>query len=71
MFVALWFYGFVGLVAPAWMVPVMLLLWLVLLLVQLRNFTRRPLVAFAMPFVSLVLWFAIVAAGGRWLGWSA
>lgn len=71
MFVALWFYGFVAVVAPVWMVPVMLVLWLALLVVQLRNFTRRPLIAFAMPFAAFALWAVIVAAGGRWLGWTA
>jgi hypothetical protein len=70
MVVALWFYGFVGLVAPWWVVPLMLLLWLVLALVAWRRAAARPWVPLVMPAVAMGLWFAIVAAGGAWFGWS-
>ena len=71
MIVALWFYGFVGLVAPWWVVPLMLLLWGAMLVVLLRSWARRPLLAFAMPFIAFGAWFGIVAAGGAWWGWTA
>jgi hypothetical protein len=71
MVVALWFYGFVGLVAPWWVVPPMLVLWLLLMVVAVRNFTRRPLVVLATPLVAMALWFGVVSAGGAWWGWTA
>ncbi len=71
MAVALWFYGFVALVAPWWVVPLMLALWAALLMVAVRNFARRPWVSLLTPVVAMALWFAIVSAGGAWWGWSA
>ena len=71
MFVALWFYGSIGLVAPWWVVPLMLALWGVLLAVLVRSWTPRPLLAFAMPFIALAVWFGVVVAGGAWLDWTA
>ena len=71
MLVALWFYGFVGLVAPWWVVPLMLLLWVTLSVVAWRNAADRPWVTLLMPVLAIALWFAVVAAGGAWFGWSA
>ena len=71
MVVALWFYGFVALVAPWWVVPLMLALWAVLVWVGIKNFSRRPILVLVLPFIAMTLWFAIVAAGGRWWGWEA
>jgi hypothetical protein len=71
MLVTLWFYGFVGLVAPWWVVPLMLLLWVALSVVAWRNAATRPGVSLLMPFVAMATWFGIVAAGGAWFGWSA
>lgn len=71
MVVALWFYGFVGLVAPWWVVPITLALWLVLFVLALWNFSRSPVVVLATPLVAMVLWFGIVSAGRAWWGWSA
>ena len=68
---AFFLYAASGLVAPAWAVVVLLLVWVALLVVAARWWTphprRVPLVAlFAMAF-----WFAAVTAGGAWLGWTA
>ena len=68
---AFFLYAASGLVAPAWAVVVLLLVWVALLVVAARWWTphprRVPLVAlFAMAF-----WFAVVTAGGAWLGWTA
>ncbi|MFY9913490.1 MAG: hypothetical protein WAK18_02395 [Nocardioidaceae bacterium] len=71
MLVALWFYAFVALVAPWWVVPLMLLLWVALLVVAVRSFSRRPLVALLTPVAAMLAWFGIVSAGGAWWGWSA
>ena len=71
MLVALWFYGFVGLVAPWWAVPLMILLWVVLSVIARQNAATRPGVTLVMPVVALALWFAIVFAGGAWFGWTA
>ena len=71
MLVALWFYLFVGLVAPWWAVPLMLLLWLGLALVAWNSQPDRPWVALAMPVLAMGLWFGIVLAGGAWFGWTA
>jgi hypothetical protein len=71
MLVALWFYGFVGLVAPWWAVPLMILLWVVLSVIAWQNAATRPGVTLVMPVVALALWFAIVFAGGAWFDWTA
>ncbi len=71
MVVALWFYVFVGLVAPWWVVPLMVALWAALAYVGFRNFSRRPIFVLLLPFVAMLLWFAIVLAGGAWWGWQA
>jgi hypothetical protein len=71
MLVALWFYVFVVLVAPWWMLPVMVLLWAALVVVLVKSWSTRPYLALAMPFIALAAWFGIVSAGGAWLGWTA
>ena len=71
MLVALWLYGFVGLVAPWWAVPLMLALWVALSVVAWQNASTRPAVSLTMPLVALALWFAIVWAGGAWFDWTA
>ena len=71
MLVAPWFYGFVGLVAPWWAVPLMLALWVALSVVAWQNASTRPAVSLTMPLVALALWFAIVWAGGAWFDWTA
>jgi hypothetical protein len=67
----LWLYGASGLVAPAWAVVVLLLLWLVQFVLACRWFSRRPYVVLVMPLVALGLWFVAVTAGDVFLGWSA
>lgn len=71
MLVALWFYALVGLVAPWWVLPLMLLLWVLLVVVAWRSNASRPWVPLVMPVVAVALWFAIVSAGGAWFGWTA
>jgi hypothetical protein len=67
----IWPYAFIGLVAPWWMVPVMLVVWALLLAFALTNFSSRPMLVLCMPVVGLAIWVAVVTAGGAWFGWTA
>jgi hypothetical protein len=69
--VVLWFYGFISLVAPWWMVPVMLVVWVGLLVLSLGWFRRHPYIVLTMPVVAVAIWVAVVSAGAHWLGWTA
>jgi hypothetical protein len=60
-----------GLVAPGWAVAVLLAAWVVLLLVGLRLRTTRPLWMLAIPVLDVLVWFVLISAGDRWLGWTA
>ena len=68
---AFFLYAASGLVAPWWAVVLLLVLWLVLFVVACHWWTphprRVPLVAVA----AVLVWFALVTAGGAWLGWTA
>lgn len=71
MAASLFLYGASGLLAPAWAVATLLLVWLVLFVLCCRWWTRHPK---RLPFVALfavVFWFAALTAGGAWLGWTA
>jgi hypothetical protein len=68
---AFFLYAASGLVAPAWAVVLLLLVWAVLLVVAGAWWTPHP---GRLPFVAafaVVLWFAAVTAGGAWLDWTA
>jgi hypothetical protein len=67
----LWLYGASALVAPAWAVSALVLLWLAQFVLACRWFSRRPYAVLVMPLVALCLWFAVVMAGATWLGWKA
>jgi hypothetical protein len=67
----IWPYAFIGLVAPWWMVPVMLVVWALLLAAALANFKERPFLVLAMPVIALVIWVAVVSAGDVWFDWTA
>ena len=68
---AFFLYAASGLVAPVWGVVVLMLVWLALFVVCCAWWTPHPR---RLPFVAvgaIVLWFAVVTAGGAWLGWTA
>jgi hypothetical protein len=68
---AFFLYAASGLVAPAWAVVLLLLVWAVLLVLACAWWTPHP---GRLPFVAafaVVLWFAAVTAGGAWLDWTA
>ena len=60
-----------GLVAPAWAVVVLLLVWAALLGLACAWWTRHPTWVPGVAVASIGLWFGLVAAGGAWLGWTA
>ena len=71
MVVVAWPFAFIGLVAPAWMIPVMLAAWALMFALALRNFDRYPMLVLAMPVIAIAFWVAVVSAGGAWFGWTA
>lgn len=64
-------YAASGLVAPWWGVVLLLALWVALFVVASAWWTLHPRWVPGVAVLSLVLWFAVVAAGGALLGWSA
>jgi hypothetical protein len=71
MVVVAWPFAFIGLVAPAWMIPVMLAAWALMFALALRNFDRYPMLVLGMPVIAIAFWVAVVSAGGAWFGWNA
>ena len=65
------FYLAAGLVAPAWAVLALWALWVVLLLVLVRAWRRRPPLALVVPLLALALFFGALTAGEQLLGWTA
>lgn len=64
-------YAASGLVAPGWAVAMLLALWVALLFVGIRLRHSRPLLTPLVPVVAVLLWLAVISAGGAWLGWTA
>lgn len=64
-------YAASGLVAPAWAVAGLVLVWLVLLAVAIRLLRRRPALVPLVPLSAVLIWLAVVSAGDVWLGWTA
>lgn len=69
--VVLFLYGVSGLVAPWYGVAFLILLWVGLFVVGCLWWTPHPKRVALLPLVALALWFAVVSAGGAWLGWTA
>jgi hypothetical protein len=71
LLVTLIFYASSGLLAPAWAVAVLLVIWLVLLIVAIQFLrTRRPLYVLPLPAAAWLIWFGALNAGENWLGWT-
>lgn len=66
----LW-YAASGLIAPAWAVAGLLLVWLALLAVAIRLLRCRPALVPLVPLTAVLIWLAVVTAGDAWLGWTA
>jgi hypothetical protein len=68
---ALPFYAASGLLAPAWAVVLLLVVWLALLVVAIGLLLRRrPSWVPLTPVVAWLLWFGGLTAGETWLGWT-
>ncbi|MFA9429492.1 hypothetical protein [Egicoccus sp. AB-alg2] len=60
-----------GLVAPLWAIALLGLLWVAAVVVLVRLARRRPLATPAVPVVNGLLWWGLLTAGERLLGWTA
>lgn len=67
---ALFLYGAGGLLAPWWVVVLLLVAWVVLFVQACRWFTSRPRGVVVLAGAAVVLWFAVMVGGGIWLGWT-
>jgi hypothetical protein len=65
------FYAASGLLAPAWAVAMLCVIWLALLAVAIRLLrTQRPLHVLLVPVAAGLIWFGVLTAGENWLGWT-
>ncbi|WP_248581212.1 hypothetical protein [Nocardioides sp. InS609-2] len=71
MAAAFFLYAASGLVAPWWAVTLLMVLWCVLFVVATRWWTPHPQRVVALPIVAVAVWFVVLNAGARWLGWTA
>ena len=60
-----------GLLAPWWAVVVLLVVWLLLLFVATVWWSLHPTWEPWLAVFAVLLWFAVMNAGGAWLGWTA
>ena len=65
------FYFAAGLVAPAWAVVLLVVVWLVLVGVAFAWFRRRPWWVVPLPVLAAAIWFGVMSAGEAFLGWTA
>lgn len=66
----LFLYGAGGLIAPWWVVVLLLVVWVLLFVQACRWWTPHPTWVPVLPVVAVVLWFAVMVAGGLWWGWT-
>lgn len=64
-----YFYLMTGLMAPAWGVGLLLLIWLSLAYWGYLN--RRRALVILMPLAAIVVWFVVLSLGESLLGWTA
>ena len=62
---------FAGLITPNWVPFVLLGVWLVLFVLGTRWFMHHPRRVAVLPVLMLVIWVATIAAGVRFLNWTA
>jgi hypothetical protein len=68
---AFFLYAASGLLAPWWVVGLLLVVWLVLFVVACAWWTPHPRWLPAVAVVAIVLWFGVVTIGGVALEWRA
>ncbi|MBF4766840.1 hypothetical protein ISU10_03540 [Nocardioides agariphilus] len=71
MAAAFFLYAASGLLVPLWALAGLMFVWLVLFVTACRWWTPHPRRVLLPPVIAVVLWFAVVSAGGAWLGWTA
>ncbi len=59
-----------GLIMPTTAVRLLALLWIAGVVGMIRS-RHRPALLLAVPVASWAVWFAVVALGEAWLGWTA
>ena len=65
------FYAASGLLAPAWAVAMLWVMWLALLAAAIWLLRiRRPLHVLLVPIAAALIWFGVLTAGENWLGWT-
>ncbi|GAB4050996.1 hypothetical protein [Catellatospora paridis] len=60
-----------GLATPLWGLILLMMIWTALLVVAIRLWRTRPFLVPLVPVVAVAAWFAVLSAGGAWLGWTA
>ncbi len=68
---AFFLYAASGLVAPWWAVVGLLVVWVLLFVVAAAWWSLHPRWVPGLAVAAVLLWFAVVTAGGAFLGWSA
>lgn len=66
-----WVYWATPLLAPAWLLLVLLPVWVGSLWLQIRWRRRRPWLGFLVPGAALAVWWVAITLGDRYLGWTA
>lgn len=64
-------YAASGLVAPWWVVIVMVVVWVGLFVVAASWWTPHPTWLTPLALAGTLLWFAVLVSGAVYLGWSA
>ena len=67
----LFLYSISGLIAPVWGVGLLWVVWAALLVGAVWLRRRRPALVPLVPVAGVLLWLAVIWAGGAWLGWTA
>jgi hypothetical protein len=60
-----------GLMAPAWAVAGLVLVWCTLFVLGCWWIRRKPLWVVPLPFLMAAVWLGGISAGDAWLGWTA
>jgi hypothetical protein len=62
----------IGLISvPVWAIVLLVGAWVAATVLLVRTVRRVPLVALVIPAANAAFLWAVVAAGGAWLGWTA
>jgi hypothetical protein len=59
-----------GLFAPPWALALIAVGWACGVVLAWRLGRTRPILAMAVPVVTVAVWFALLTVGDRWLGWA-